>query len=295
MRRLLTLWFVPWLFAAGCEEEEENRPAPYPECEPTEPNCDPIRPPPVTSRGGTSGTAGEAGRSGDGGTDGGSAGSAGEGGADGGAPPLSVDIDGTVARYVGLTFSSVTRYSRSAVLEAEGSEKSTVSTTWEGSGSFLLRGVRNQEPIWLSVRPEAATSTDLRTLHAMIDVSDSVNVPIVGREVIEQVFAALSGLPQLLSDRAQAALVFTDRDGRALADIVAELPAAEVIAYARNSGWTDGVRNGTDLSGLVLLGNISARKYPGNDVRVDFSGAKNGFADLRIAAGAVTVTKVVAR
>jgi hypothetical protein len=114
--------------------------------------------------------------------------------------------------------------------------------------------------------------------------------------LIEQlVFGVLPAAPALISERAQAVLFFRDAEGRPLSGIAAELPEAGVIAYSRSGGWSDQHGNTTDLSGLVVLGNIAARAYPGNDVRIDFSGAEEGFADIRIAAGAVTVADVIAR
>ena len=224
------------------------------------------------------------------------AGGGGEGGAAAGAPPLSVDIEGSVTEYVNAAFKVTSGYSRKAVVESEGFEQRTVSSSFEGTGSFLLREVRNQDPIWLSVRPDPDTERELRTLHPVLDPSKPVPVAIVGRDLIEQlVFGLLPTAPALISERAQAVLFFRDREGRPLSGIAAELPEAGVIAYSRSGGWSDQSDITTDLSGLVVLGNITARAYPGNDVRIDFSGAEDGFADIRIAAGAVTVVNLIIR
>jgi hypothetical protein len=289
MRRFVLLGFVSWLLASGCQEEEAERPPPYPECPPSDPAC-PFLPPPhagvgkggATAEGGTAGAAGEGG--------------AGQGGAAAGAPPLSVDIEGSVSEFVNAAFELTSGYARKAVVESEGVEQSTVRASFEGTGTFLLREVRNQEPIWLSVRPDPETEREFRTLHPVLDLSKPVVVPIVGRALLEQlVFGLLPTAPAVIDERAQAVLFFRDQDGRALSGIAAELPEAGIIAYSRSGGWSDQSGITTDLSGLVVLGNITARAYPGNDVRIDFSGAEEGFADIRVAAGAVTVADLVIR
>jgi hypothetical protein len=287
-RRFALLGFVSWLLAGGCQEEAD-RPPPYPQCLPSDPAC-PFEPPLDASFGsaGASAEGGRAGTAGEGGS--------GEGGAAAGAPPLSVDIEGSVGQYVNAAFELTSAYTRSALVESEGLERSTVHASFEGTGTFLLREVRNQEPIWLSVRPDPETEREFRTLHPVLDLSKPVLVPIVGRALIEQlVFGVLPAAPALISERAQAVLFFRDAEGRPLSGIAAELPEAGVIAYSRSGGWSDQHGDTTDLSGLVVLGNIAARAYPGNDVRIDFSGAEEGFADIRIAAGAVTVADVIAR
>jgi hypothetical protein len=289
MHRFVLLGFVSWLFGSGCQEEEAERPPPYPECPPSEPGCE-FHPGPnagygsagAAAEGGTAGTAGEGG--------------AGEGGAAAGAPPLSVDIEGSVSEYVNAAFKLTSSYARKAVVESEGIEQNTVSESFEGTGTFLLREVRNQEPIWLSVRPDPDTEREFRTLHPLLDLSKPVVLPIVGRALIEQlVFGLLPTVPEVISERAHAVLFFRDQEGHPLSGVAAELPEAGVIAYSRSGGWSDQSGVTTDLSGLVVLGNIAARAYPGNDVRIDFSGANEGFADIRVAAGAVTVVDLVAR
>jgi hypothetical protein len=289
MRRFVLLGVLSWSLASGCQEEEAERPPPYPECPPSNPAC-PFHPP-------LDGSLGSAGSPGEGGTAGTvGEGGAGEGGAAAGAPPLSVDIEGSVSEYANAGFKLTSAYTRNAVVESEGFERGTVRASFEGTGTFLLRDVRNQEPIWLSVRPDPETERELRTLHPVLDLSKPVLVPIVGRALIEQlVFGLLPTAPAVLSERAQAVLFFRDPEGRPLSGIVAELAEAGVIAYSRSGGWSDQHGTTTDLSGLVVLGNIAARAYPGNDVRIDFSGAEEGFADIRVAAGAVTVVELIAR
>jgi hypothetical protein len=86
----------------------------------------------------------------------------------------------------------------------------------------------------------------------------------------------------------------SDRDGRYLPDVVGELAEAELIAYSRGGGWLGDVDGATDLSGLMVFGNVRARAYPGNDVRVTLSGEAEGFVEIRVAAGAITVAEIVA-
>jgi hypothetical protein len=289
MRRFVLLWFVAWPLASGCGEEAADRPPPYPDCLPSDPAC-PFEPP----LDGGFGSAGAAAEGGAGGTAG--DGDAGGGGAAAGAPPLSVDIEGSVSEYVNAAFKLTSAYTRNAVVESEGLERGTVRASFEGTGMFLLSEVRNQEPIWLSVRPDPETEREFRTLHPVLDWSKPVILPIVGRALIEQlVFGVLPTAPAVISERAHVVLFFRDPEGRPLSGIVAELPEAGVIAYSRSGLWSDQNGTASDLSGLVVLGNIAARAYPGSDVRIDFSGAEEGFADIRVAAGAVTVADLIVR
>ena len=301
MRRLLWL-LLPCALAAGCTEEDDERPPAFPECPASDPACDPVRPPPVASFGGTPSTGGTAGgqEGGSGGvSDAGSGGAAdvGLGGEDGeGGAAEAVEIEGSVAEYVDDGFILTRNYTRDAIIEAAGVDQRQVSATWNGSDPFVLRVVRNERPIWLSVRPEADTGLELRTLHPIIHGASAVVLPIIDRVTIGQlVFGLLPSLPLLDDERAQAVIFFRGDDRRTLNGLIAELPAAAVIAYARGGGWTEEDALGTDASGLVVLGNITARSYPGADVRIGFRGAREGYADIRIAAGAVTVADVVIR
>jgi hypothetical protein len=43
----------------------------------------------------------------------------------------------------------------------------------------------------------------------------------------------------------------------------------------------------------MVFGNVTARNYPGNDVRVTLGGDVEGFTEIRVAADAVTVAEIV--
>jgi hypothetical protein len=297
MRKLLELGLALSLVVVACEESEERPRAYLPDCPATDPRCVLDEPPASAGGGARPGAAGGAGpisgSSGEGGAGGGDSTAGHTGSEDGGAPSEVIEIQGRVTQFVNAEFASTTAYSRNAVVEGEGLRDSTVSARWNGSQPFTLEGVRNQLPIWLSVRPEPETDREFRSLQ-LVGGESPVSLAIVRRELLEAVFGLLSRPAQALDDRAQAVLFLSDSAGRLLEDVVVELPAAELIAYARNGGWTDENGAGTSLGGLVVLGNITARSYPGNDVRVRFSGAASGFADIRIAAGAVTVAELTA-
>lgn len=280
----------------GCQEEAE-RPPPPPECPVGEPRCGPFEPIPGGSFGGNSSSSG--GRaSAEGGAGGAEAGAfgfpdAGSTG-DGGAAPDSVALTGDVVQYVDTGFETTSSYFRDAVLEAEGYDQSSVSVTATDSGPFVLEGVRYQQPVWLSVRPEASATTEVRTLHPIVDFENPISAAVVVRSLLEVVaFGALSQPFAWDEKRAQAVLFAVDRQGKKLDGVLAELPGAEVIAYQRRGQYTDAPGTGTDLSGVIAFGNINARAYPGNDVRITFHGRREGWTEIRVAAGAVTMANIV--
>jgi len=294
-------WFSRFVAAAlvsglGCQEEADHPPPP-PECPIGEPRCGPFEPPPVGSFGGNTSSTGGRGNAeaGAGGAEAGAFGfpEAGSTG-DGGSAPLSVELTGEVLQFVDTGFEATNRYFRNAVIEAEGSEVSRVSVVASDAEPFVLEGVRYEQPIWLSVRPEANASTELRTLHPVINVDRPVQAALVVRSLLEVLAFGSLSRPFLWDEaRAQAVLFVVDRQGRKVEGVHAELPGAEVIAYQRRGQYTDDPGTGTDLSGAIAFGNIDARAYPGNDVRVSFHGSRQGWTEIRIAAGAVTVADIV--
>nr|MDQ2647339.1 hypothetical protein [Myxococcota bacterium] len=217
------------------------------------------------------------------------AGGPGEGGA-----PNSVDLEGEVVQYVDTGFETTNGYFRNAVLEAEGYDETRVSALATDSGRFLLEGVRYQLPIWLSVRAEADRAGEVRTLHPIVDFEKPVQAALVTRNLLEVIaFGALSQPFSWDEKRAQAVLFMVDRKGNQLEGVLADLPAAELIAYQLRGQYTDSPGTGTDLSGVIAFGNIDARAYPGNDLRVSFHGRREGWTEIRVAAGAVTMANIV--
>ena len=134
----------------------------------------------------------------------------------------------------------------------------------------------------------------MRTLHPVIDFERPVAAGLVARNLLEIVaFGALSRPFAWDEKRAQAVLFVVDRQGKKLEGVLAELPDAEVIAYQRRGQYTDDPGTGTDLGGIIAFGNIEARAYPGNDLRVSFHGRREGWTEIRVAAGAVTMANIV--
>jgi hypothetical protein len=279
----------------GCQEEAEHPPPP-PECPIGEPRCGPFEPPPSNSFGGNTGSGGRS-SSAEGGVGGAEAGAFGfpdAGGPGEGGAPNSVDLEGEVVQYVDTGFETTNGYFRNAVLEAEGYDETRVSALATDSGRFLLEGVRYQLPIWLSVRAEADRAGEVRTLHPIVDFEKPVQAALVTRNLLEVIaFGALSQPFSWDEKRAQAVLFMVDRKGNQLEGVLADLPAAELIAYQRRGQYTDSPGTGTDLSGVIAFGNIDARAYPGNDLRVSFHGRREGWTEIRVAAGAVTMANIV--
>jgi hypothetical protein len=58
--------------------------------------------------------------------------------------------------------------------------------------------------------------------------------------------------------------------------------------YAAQGTWSD-VENATDLTGLVLLGNVAAGNLPGNELQLTLGGAASGSALVRVANDTATV------
>jgi hypothetical protein len=293
MRHLSRILCAALVLGLGCQEEPD-RPPPLQECPIGEPRCGPFEPPPTTSVGGNTSSGGRA--SAEGGAGGSEAGAFGfpEGGSGEGGAPDSVDLTGEVVQYVDTGFETTSGYFRDAVIEAEGYEESRVSVIATDSEPFLLEGVRYQLPIWLSVRPDADVSTEVRTLHPIVDFEKPIPTAVVVRSLLGVVaFGALSQPFAWDEKRAQAVLFVVDRQGKKVEGVLADLPGAEVIAYQRRGQYTDSPGTGTDLSGVIAFGNIDARAYPGNDLRVSFHGTREGWTELRVAAGAVTMANIV--
>jgi hypothetical protein len=241
---------------------------------------------------GGSGGAGGAAADGEAG-EGGAGGAGGDAGEAGGSD--SVALTGRVNQLLDTRFQSSARYADAAVLEAEGTAEASVSADWTGSGQFTLTGVLRQDPIWLSVRPNRDTTQVLRTLQPVHDPSETIEALLVARQTFEVgVLAQLVEPIELDDSRAQAVIFVVDSAGRGLAGVTAGLPAAAAIAYGRNGLFADEDDAGTDGSGLVVFGNVSARDYPGNDVRIEFGGVVDGFTEIRLASGAVSVATLVA-
>jgi hypothetical protein len=206
-----------------------------------------------------------------------------------------VNLTGEVNQFVEPGFETTAPYLADALVEAEGADVAQVSADWDGANPFELDGAIGERPLWVSVRPKRDPAPELRTLHPVFDFTEPVGLGLVGRDLFEQaVLGQLPQSPRIDDERAQILLFVSDGDERRLPEIVGQLPEAELIAYSRSGGWLGDAGAGTDLSGLMVFGNVRARAYPGNDVRVTLSGAAQGFVEIRVAAGAVTVAEIVA-
>lgn len=260
------------LAATACTvRTDDDRPPPF-ECPRTNPDCRPSTPPPSVGRdpgGGEGGTAGASSEEG-------------------------VEIRGTVTEFSDTGFSVTRPFGERAVVEATGVESTTVSAIFNGSDPFHLSDVRLTSPIWVSVRPESGASRLLRTLHPVSAGEDDVTLGLVPRATLTLIYSLLTVPVELDREAGHAVLFLVGSTGAGASGVHVAAPEAKVVAYARDGTFTD-QDVGTGVSGLVVLGNVRTRAYPGSEVRVTFSNGATGHADIRVASDSVSLVEVALR
>lgn len=265
-----------------CQEDPERPPLAAP-CEPGEPCIDP-RPDPGPSRGGSHAGSGEGGAAG-------AAGHDSEAGAGGAAEPL--ELTGTVREFVDDRFRVSNAFSSRATIELEGRRGGLVRTTYTGSGTFRLSGFEEEDPLWVRVAPEENRGV-LPTLHPILleDVGrNALQLGLVRSEVIDLIFALSQDPEGPLGEHAQVVLWFRSASGQGRAGVTVSLPEADFASYARAGTWSNAELE-TDATGLVLLANVGAPRFPGSTERVSLGGTASGYIQVRVAADAVSLVEV---
>lgn len=272
MRGLARPVFLLVFGVAGCTVRTDDERPPVFECPRSNPDCRPSSPPPVLGGG-----------SGDG-----------EGGSAGEPSEEGVEIRGIVEEFSDTAFSTTRPFRERAVVEASGVETTTVSAIFNGSNPFQLSDVRLTTPIWVSVRAESGVSRLLRTLHPVSAAAEDVALGMVPRATLSLIYSLLTLPVELDRNAGHAVLFLLGSTGSGAAGVHVTVPEAEVVAYASGGTFTDEDR-GTGPTGLVVLGNVRTRAYPGSEVRVAFSEGATGHADIRVAADSVSLVEIVLR
>jgi len=165
---------------------------------------------------------------------------------------------------------------------------------WNGIDPFSIDGVKRGPTIWAQATPGPGDA--LRTLQP-IDTSVpnaagvvQTELTIVRASELDVAFSVLA-LPVTREEaRAQLVLVALSQN-RPAAGVSVLAPAAEVVIYVDNGGFTDTATT-TDNSGIFLLANVPSVAWPGSGVTVTLSGAVSGRWDLRAVSGTVTFAAV---
>lgn len=281
---------LAWLFALGgvsaaalaaCREDPEHPPYAAP-CPPGERCVDPPAGGPGPGRGG-SGAVG-----------GGAAGEPAEAGA-GGAPSTSTptELFGTVRELVDDRFRSSIAFASRATVEVEGEHGGLVRATYDGASTFRLEGFRAEDPLWVGVSPEPNRGV-LSTLHPiLLDSIDSepLELGVVRGDTLFSIFALSLDPEGPLPDHAQVVLLFTNGAGQGRSGVRVTLPEADFVSYQRGSAWSS-AETETDATGLVLLANVAAPRFPGSTESIQLGGSASGYIRVRVAADAVSLVEV---
>lgn len=222
------------------------------------------------------GTPGSGGTTGAGGTD-----SGGAGGED------RVTLAGSIVQYTETQFVQVTGFAGPGTLEVHGD----AGLLTEGSftqGSFTLPEIDATPVVWALARPDSE-AIHFPTWSALpATASTQLTVPLLPRSLVEEVMNALAVPAIPAQGTAQVLLRILDANQAPVEGVVVAAPAAQLVLYAAQGTWSD-VENQTDLTGLVLLGNVAASAPPGNDLQLTLSGAASGSALVRVANDTATV------
>lgn len=262
-----------------CREDPEHPPL-APPCPPGDSCIDP-RPNPVPGRGGSDAGIGE----------GGAGGHDSEAGAGGAAEPR--ELTGTVRELVDDRFRASSAFSSRATIELEGRNGGLIRATYNGSSPFRLSGFHEEDPLWVRVTPDANRGV-LPTLHPILleDVgTEAIQFGLVRAETIDLIFAVSQDPEGPLEGHAQVVLWFRSGSGQGRPGVTVSLPEADFASYARGGTWSS-VEAETDTTGLVLLANVSAPRFPGSTERIALGGTASGYIQVRVAADSVSLVEI---
>ena len=215
---------------------------------------------------------------------GGSGGAGGDSGSD-----EAVRLLGTVVLLNDITALAASPLTEPADLLVEG-RSGDVNGRYDGNDLFSLDGVQRAPTTWAQVTPGPGDT--LRTLQP-IDTSRpneadelSTTLTVVRASELDRAFSVIS-LPVVPNPSAGQAVLVVQKDGKPAAGVRVFAPAAEVVIYVDNGGFSDTV-TATDGSGIVVLANVPATSWPGTGVPVTLSEAVKGRWDVRVVSGGVT-------
>jgi hypothetical protein len=178
-------------------------------------------------------------------------------------------------------------------------------STWNGSGTepFLLEDLPAEDTVWFLVTPVNAKANDAAATFEPVvtshpDAAGRVNADLglVRDTTIDGIFSTLSLPLQRDDNLAQVVLHLVERGaGSGLTPVVGvsvHADAAADVSYAVSGGYSD-VSTETDATGVAVVLNVPAAKWPGALVNVQFSGRKTGGAQVRAVTGAVSLVTLV--
>jgi hypothetical protein len=176
-----------------------------------------------------------------------------------------------------------------ADLLVEGAE-GDVEGRYDGIDSFSLDGVLQASVAWALATPGPGdtlpTLQPVDTTRPNTEGAVTTTLTVVRESELDRAFSLLS-LP-ISRDPANAqVVVVVMRNQRGAAGVQVVAPAAEIVVYAENGGFSD-TATSTDASGVVVLANVPASDWPGSGVAVTLTGTVAGRWDLRVVSGAVT-------
>lgn len=211
------------------------------------------------------------------------------GGSDSGGGDAVATIDGRVIGFSDDFFEQGAGLSSTADVSADGRSGARVKATYDRT-SFELEGVLKTANNWFLTEP-AENAGFLPTLIAADTRSTTSDQLIVAVAPALQVDNILQSLGTARStSRSQIVLRVIDTQGRSVTGVLADL-TAEVTAYRTAGVWLSN-DTGTDDSGLLLLGNVSAGSALSR-VGITLRGRASARVEVAISAGAVTVATAV--
>lgn len=219
---------------------------------------------------------------------GGGTGSGGQGGSSG---DELVTLTGSILQHTEDQFLQPSSFTGPGLLEAFGPNGSLREGTFV-DGTFTLPDVRASQSLWVLARPasEALHFPTWTFVNASSDVQ--VSVPVVLRSVIEEIMNAITVPAVPLQGTAQVVLRVLDANRAPLEGVTVAAPAAQLVIYGALGTWSE-TEVGTDPTGLVVLGNVSASAVPGNELEITLGGAGSGSFVLRVANDTLTFVHLV--
>jgi hypothetical protein len=173
--------------------------------------------------------------------------------------------------------------------------------TWNAMNSqpFALANLPAKDVAWILVTPDNGAALDALPTFEPVATSPvnamgqvTADLALVRDSNIETIFDTLSLPVQRDTSAAQVVLRITRKGSTAgVPGVTVRAVAAAAVVYGANSGYSD-VATTTDATGVVVLLNVPAAKYPGALVSVQMSGALSGGAQVRAVSGAATLATV---
>lgn len=260
---------------AGACGIDDDRPPTRPSC--TGEDCRPSQPG-VPGSGGDTGTGGGLGEGGAGSSD-------------------RITLTGTIVQFTETQFVQVTGFTGPGTLEVYGPSGLPTTGTFIDGGFTLpdveitLPDVESSSVVWALARPDSEALHYPTWTPVPAVANRQTTLPLVLRSLIEEIMSSLAvpAIPE--PGTAQVVLRILDSNQAPLAGVTVASPGAQLVVYAAQGTWSE-VETATDVTGLVLLGNIAASAVPGNELQLTFGGAASGNALVRVANDTATVVEM---